>query len=122
MNEYVLGREVLAIEAIEANAVHLCRSFMDFGHAKRGRVINNALSSSEGILSLGTFDGLSMTYMVGRQANRKNSATAYGIKADSLLDFIPWQHVSIKVNTTPSMIEGNRKKKTRAHWFESYNS
>ena len=89
---------MIAIEAVEANAMRLCQSAIDFGHLSRVHIINNAVSSSEGNITLATKQGKSMLFKVGNNGEEKDRVTVFGIVVDSLLDLIPWKNISIKVS------------------------
>ena len=101
-HECISGREVLAIEAVEQNAMRLCHTVQQFDHASRVHVINNAVTSSEGDISLTSKRQQSTLFSVGEDDGDDNKdvndkVTVYGIRAERLLEVIPWKRVTLKV-------------------------
>ncbi|XP_025106428.1 uncharacterized protein LOC112571567 [Pomacea canaliculata] len=94
-------RTVVAIEPIAANALRLCRSVLDFGHAGLVHVIQNAVSSREGHVTLATQAANTSTLFTVNEAGRQfthDLTLAYAIKLDRILEMLPFRRAALKID------------------------
>lgn len=109
------GRRVVAVEPAPQNALRLCRSVVDFGHAPLVLVVQNAVSSEERNVSLVLPGGMSRTwYRVSdhgaegkaeengnkRTKSSDSSQIVFAIGLDRLLDVVPFTKAAMKVSLT----------------------
>ncbi|KAL8605742.1 hypothetical protein ACOMHN_065867 [Nucella lapillus] len=94
------GREVVAVEPVAENALRLCRSVLDFGHAPLVHVIQNAVSSREGNVTLAMVAQKARTQYEVRDSNTSGygATTAYAIWLDRLLDVLPFTKAALKID------------------------
>ncbi|KAK7110971.1 uncharacterized protein [Littorina saxatilis] len=94
------GRQVFSVEPIYDNAIRLCRSALDFGHAHLVHVINNAVSSFEGNVTLAMDAPKYHTrFEVVRSKGWGHEATVvYAIVLDRLLDILPFRRAALKID------------------------
>ncbi|XP_076455360.1 uncharacterized protein LOC143289967 [Babylonia areolata] len=93
-------RQVVALEPINQNAIRLCRSVLDFGHAPLVQVIRNAVSSEEGNVTLAMASPAGRTrYEVTRTKTWGYEPTnAYAIHLDRLLEILPFKRAALKID------------------------
>ncbi|PVD25328.1 hypothetical protein C0Q70_15828 [Pomacea canaliculata] len=107
-------RTVVAIEPIAANALRLCRSVLDFGHAGLVHVIQNAVSSREGHVTLATQAANTSTLFTVNEAGRQfthDLTLAYAIKLDRILEMLPFRRAALKIDVESHeghVLEGSR--------------
>ncbi|KAK7090193.1 uncharacterized protein [Littorina saxatilis] len=94
------GRQVVAVEPIPENALRLCRSALDFGHSHLVHVINNAVSSSEGNVTLASdISKQSTRFEVARKSGWGfDSIVRFAILLDRLLEVVPFKRAALKID------------------------
>lgn len=93
------GRQVVALEPIPQNALRLCRSVLDFGHAPLVHVIQNAVSSEEGKVTLAMPNPKARTqYEVMKNGRGHGSTTVDSIWLDRVLDILPFKVAALKID------------------------
>ncbi|XP_076464220.1 uncharacterized protein LOC143296269 [Babylonia areolata] len=102
MQAALQGRQVVAVEPIPGNALRLCRSVLDSGHAHLVHVAQNAVSSQEGNVTLALTEperNPRTQYKVMEPAAQGREHTVvYSIHVDRLLDWLPFKKAALKID------------------------
>lgn len=92
------GRQVVALEPVPDNAVRLCRAAKDFGHSRLLSVIQNAISDSQGPVTLAMDQPRQSTHFTLLKLGRFSPTSAYAIKLDRILDILPFHSAALKID------------------------
>ncbi|XP_076464363.1 uncharacterized protein LOC143296372 isoform X2 [Babylonia areolata] len=95
-----MGRQVVVVEPVPETALRLCRSVMDFGHSALVHVVQNAVSSRRGPVSLAA----SEPKAVGRYEVLRFQEWGFepvqvdAILLDDLVDVLPFRRAALKID------------------------
>nr|KAG5687703.1 hypothetical protein BaRGS_019363 [Batillaria attramentaria] len=94
----IQGRQVVALEPVPDNAVRLCRAARDFGHAHLVHVLQNAISSSEGPVTLAMDTPRQSTHFTLEKNGRFSPTSSYAITLDRLLEIVNFKSAALKID------------------------